>query len=278
MSAHNPVCRPAIRLTANFGSASRAAAFVLGVSALLPGLAFGDGERLNFVSCPIVRDTSTVPCWLTEHDGELYYMGIQTDVSAPFNPPYLGHEVLVEAEVSDAPRICGGIVLDPIKISVMPELEPACDTRLPADDRYTIDFNPRPPGPSGGRLAFAGPPPADDTPQPPFTPREFLVTYDFDRGVGFRHPGEIMAIAKYAAAIDASRARVFGARGATLLDDGSLLTEAEDIGRRRAEELARLLGGVWRGGDISVDWATEPAAADGVEDWKSRSVRVVVEP
>jgi hypothetical protein len=28
-------------------------------------------DRRNFVSCPIVRDTATVPCWLSEHDGEL---------------------------------------------------------------------------------------------------------------------------------------------------------------------------------------------------------------
>ena len=50
-----------------------------------------DAAQRNFVSCPIVRDTKTVPCWLAEYDGELYYLGIQTDVSAEFHPPYLGH-------------------------------------------------------------------------------------------------------------------------------------------------------------------------------------------
>ena len=38
--------------------------------------------RSNFVSCPIVRDTSSVPCWLTEYQGELYFLTIQSDVSA----------------------------------------------------------------------------------------------------------------------------------------------------------------------------------------------------
>ena len=28
--------------------------------------------RRNFVACPIVRDTASVPCWLAEYDGELY--------------------------------------------------------------------------------------------------------------------------------------------------------------------------------------------------------------
>ncbi|HET8695955.1 MAG TPA: hypothetical protein VFO94_00630, partial [Gammaproteobacteria bacterium] len=113
------------------------------------------GERLNFVSCPIVRDTRSVPCWLTEYQGELYYLTIQSDVSAEVQPPMLGHQVLVEGVVSDKPRICGGVVLEPVRLSVMPERDANCNTLLPADERYTIDFNPRPPGPSGGRLAFA---------------------------------------------------------------------------------------------------------------------------
>src|SRR5690606_35596645 len=112
------------------------------------------GERLNFVACPVIRDTRTVPCWLSEYKGELYYLTIQSDVSAPVQPPMLGHQVLVEGVVSDAPRICGGIVLEPVRLSVMPELDANCNTMLPADDRYTIDFHPRPPGPSSGRLAF----------------------------------------------------------------------------------------------------------------------------
>jgi hypothetical protein len=57
-----------------------------------------------FRACPIVRDTSTVPCWLSEHEGELYYLGIQTDISADFHPPYLGHKVVVEGRISEQPR------------------------------------------------------------------------------------------------------------------------------------------------------------------------------
>jgi hypothetical protein len=44
------------------------------LAALAPGLlaaAPPAGERLSFVSCPIVRDTRTVPCWLSEYDGEV---------------------------------------------------------------------------------------------------------------------------------------------------------------------------------------------------------------
>jgi hypothetical protein len=110
----------------------------------------------NFVTCPIVRDTSTVPCWLAEYKGELYFLTLQTDVSAPVNPPQLGHQVLVEGVVSNEPRICGGIVLKPVVLSVLPELDNSCSTVLPAEERYNLTFEPpRPPGPSKGRLAFA---------------------------------------------------------------------------------------------------------------------------
>ena len=128
--------------------------FRLGAAAAAPAA----GERLSFVSCPIVRDTSTVPCWLAEYEGETYFLTLQTDVSAPVNPPWLGHQVLVEGVVSDEPGICGGRVLKPVTLSVMQELDGSCNTVLPAEERYKLAFEPpRPPGPSRGRLAFGDP-------------------------------------------------------------------------------------------------------------------------
>jgi len=237
--------------------------------------------RLNFVSCPIVRDTSTVPCWLTEYDGEIYYMGIQTDVSAEFQPPYLGHKVLVEAIVAeDRDRICGGIVLDPIKISVMPELDGSCNTILPAESKYTIDFNPRPPGPSGGRLAF-DPDPATTAVEAPAKasgPRTFNLYFDVDQGIAFRHPREIAAISDYAREIGARRITVSGRRGATLLSDGSQVTESAAIAQRRSEKVADLLRGLGVTAKITVEYSSEAEPADGVDDWMSRSVEVYVAP
>src|SRR5687767_4567280 len=115
-------------------------------------------QHLSFVSCPIVRDTKTVPCWLAEYEGQTYFLTIQTDVSAPVNPPWLGHRVLVEGVVSNEPNICGGRVLKPVTLSVLPELDGSCNTILPAEDRFNLTFEPpRPPGPSMGRLAFTYP-------------------------------------------------------------------------------------------------------------------------
>src|SRR5262245_1426135 len=91
-------------------------------------------NRRNFVACPIVRDTKTLPCWLAEYEGELYFLGLQGSSASEFYPPQLNHEVLVEGTVTNEPRICGGIPLKPVRISVIAELNRGCNTLLPAED------------------------------------------------------------------------------------------------------------------------------------------------
>ena len=53
-------------------------------------------QQRNFIACPIVRDTKTVPCFLAEYGGETYYLTIQQDIQAELYPPQLLHQVLVE--------------------------------------------------------------------------------------------------------------------------------------------------------------------------------------
>jgi hypothetical protein len=236
-------------------------------------------ERKNFVSCPVVQDTKTVPCWLSEHKGELYYLGIQTDISADFHPPYLGHKVLVEGIVSNEPRICGGIVLKPVKVSPLPEADSACNTILPAVDKYTVPFAPRPPGPSGGTLAFQAPRAPAAVQQPPSGAREFVIYYDFDMPVGGRHAGTLSQIVDHAERIKAKRVLVSSFRGATLLSDGVIMREQPGIARARADEVAELLrrAGVTKAA-IQITPAGESEQPDGHDDWRSRRTTVRVEP
>jgi hypothetical protein len=241
------------------------------------------GERISFLSCPIVRDTRSVPCWLSEYAGDLYYLTIQSDVSAAVQPPMLGHQVLVEGVVADAAPICGGIVLEPVRLSVMPERDADCNTLLPADERYTIDFNPRPPGPSGGRLAFEPAPGAraaagGEPAAPPTLPQVFSLYFDFDRGVSFRHPAALVAILEAAAQSKPAQVRVTGVRGMHRLSNGSLLRESAGIGERRAAEVARLLQGAGLHLPTVADWTDGEAEADGIDDWQSRRVTVVLTP
>lgn len=237
-------------------------------------------QRKNFASCPVVQDTKTVPCWLSEYQGELYYLGIQTDSSAEFHPPYLGHKVLVEGVISNEPRICGGIVLKPVVVSPLPEPDASCNTILPAVDKYTVPFAPRPPGPSTGTLAFQASPPDSAGPlKPPFAAKEFAIYYDFDAPVTGRHAAILTQIADYVEKSEARRVIVNGFRGATLLSDNTVLTERQGIAQARAEEVADLLR---RAGlskvAIQVTFRDQPEPAHGVDDWKSRRTTVRVEP
>jgi hypothetical protein len=241
------------------------------------------GTRISFVSCPIVRDTRSVPCWIADYRGDRYYLTIQSDVSAVVQPPMLGHQVLVEGVVSADAAICGGIVLSPVRLSVMPERDANCNTMLPVDERYTIDFNPRPPGPSGGRLAFDPPPAAANAtprqpPPPPQGPQSIDLHFDFDRGVSFRHPAELMGVLERARQVRATRMQITGVRGAHRLSDGTVLREAATIGQRRAREVAGLLAGAGLDLPASIEWADATAEADGIDDWQSRRVTVVLAP
>jgi hypothetical protein len=232
----------------------------------------------NFVSCPIVRDTATVPCWLAEHDGETYYLGIQTDISADFDPPYLGHQVLVEGTVSDEPRICGGKVLKPVSVSPMPERDLSCNTILPAVHEYTVPFAPRPPGPSGGRLAFQAPPPNPRDLEPPFEERAFVIYYDFEGMVMGRDAGTLSEVLRYATTAKATRVTVAGRRGASLLSNRTTMLERAEIADARTREVVELL----QGGGLTMPIEAQPQPdaerADGVEDWKSRRTTITVHP
>ena len=235
-------------------------------------------DRKNFVSCPIVRDTASVPCWLAEYDGQLYFLTIQSDVTSPVTPPWLGHRVLVEGAVSSEPRICGGIVLKPVHLSVMPEMDASCNTMLPAEERYNLTFEPpRPPGPSKGRLAFDNAPPAPRKADARPSTKEFAVPYDFDALVGFNHARVLTEVLEFARAVNAREIEIVGYRGAARLSNGQLLSEDADIGKRRAEQLAMLLQGAnLKSPSYKVSWRDESAKATGVDDYALRRAAITV--
>lgn len=239
-------------------------------------------QRLSFVACPIVRDTSTVPCWLAEYRGTLYFLTLQTDVSAPVNPPWLGHKVLVEGVISGEPDICGGRVLKPLALSVLPELDASCNTLLPAEERYDLTFEPpRPPGPSRGRLAFGDPTPrAGAAPAAADASDENLqvsLAYEFDGMVAFRHAQLLQRILDAARALHARELRITAWRAASRLSDGTVLRERESIGRARAEQIRSLLQGAGLT-DVkyTLQWKDVSGRPDGVDDAADRRAEVVV--
>jgi hypothetical protein len=215
-------------------------------------------DRRNFLACPVIRDTSTVPCWLAEYDGEWYYLGSQGSTSSAFYPPQLLHEVLVEATVADGPRVCGGIPLTNVEVSVRPEINRACNTILPAEPAWT-----------------APPSPVAPIPSFPDTTHEFRTPYDFDSDYLTLHTTRIIhEVVRISRLVSPARVEVRGARAAALLSNGHVMVEREDLGRVRAEELAVILKGL--GIDASrvhVTWHDDVDRPDGVGD---RQRRVVV--
>jgi hypothetical protein len=240
-------------------------------------------QQISFVTCPVVRDTRTVPCFLAEYQGETYYLAVQQDISADQYPPQLLHDVLVEGTIDAGPRVCGGIPLKPVKLSVMPEVNPACNTILPAEPGIDAPPTRRPAGPSTrpatpAAAAAAPAPPA--RPTPPFVEREWKILYDFDSAFLFsRDTRTVNLAADYAIAAKAKHIEIVARRGATLLSNGKVLVEGEAIAAQRAERVVTLLKGL--GADpasVNVRVVSAPPQPDGKTDPESRAVSIRVSP
>jgi len=239
-------------------------------------------QQRNFVACPFVRDTRTVPCFLAEYEGETYYLAVQQDISADQYPPQLLHEVLVEGTITPGPRVCGGIPLSPVKLSVLPEVNPACNTILPAEPGIEAPPTRRPAGPSTRQAPVipTAPPAAPERPAPPFTEREWKVLYDFDSAFLYsRDTRAVNQAADYAVAAKAKRIDIVARRGATLLSNGKTLVESEAIAAQRAERVAALLRGL--GADpvsLKVQVVSASPQPNGKTDPESRVVSIHVSP
>jgi outer membrane protein OmpA-like peptidoglycan-associated protein len=239
---------------------------LLAVMAVAAGLeAQAPAPRKQFLTCPVVRDTKTQPCWLAEYEGELYYLGQQGGVANDFHAPQLGHQVLVEGTVGQG-RVCGGIPLQPVKVSVIRELTPACNAMLPAEDGIEAPPPipaPRGPAPSWVKVA---------------DPSNVTLYFDFDNDFFSLHvTNALTGIAKRVAEVKATRVEVTGYRAATQLSGGQTLTERAGMGGIRARKVAGTLAGLGVPASALVVSAPEAAErADGVNDPWNRRVEVRV--
>ncbi len=245
---------------------------------LAAGACLGAGPKpveLAFVACPILRDTATVPCWLTEYKGQMYYLGIQEDSAAQVYPPALGHQALIEGTVTGE-EICGGKVLKPLKISIRPELDPTCNTLLPASDTHKITFNRRGPGPNVARPpGGGGRGPAPEAPKPPFAVKDVPILFDFDVMTPGRSGRAIREAFDYITASKPRKVEIRGYRAAVKLSDGKVLAEQPFVAERRAKELAGTFEtlGVPKE-SIVVSWSDKAE----VGDFNKRRVVVTIRP
>ena len=231
---------------------------------VLGGIVPAYAQNVSFVTCPIVRDTKTIPCWLAEYRGETYYLGIQGGVAQDFYPPQLNHEVLVEGVIAEGPRVCGGVPLRPVKTSVLLEINRACNTILPVEDG--IEAPERPAARSTvSWLRTDGP---NDT----------TIFFDFDNDFLSLHTANaVQGTADRFRELKAAEVQVTSYRGSSRLSNGNLMIEHERIAAERANKVREILVGLGVPSTaIKVRIVNDVRQADGVEDPWSRRITLSV--
>jgi outer membrane protein OmpA-like peptidoglycan-associated protein len=230
-----------------------------------------DARELRFVTCPIYRDVDAgrkSGCWLADDPatGRRYDIGL-----APTKPDW-NNAVLVEGRLSDAKDVCGGAVLDAVRVSVLPN---ACARyMLPAENwpsrRYQLPVR---------NVAPAAAPRA--VPPGPYADRTFRLVFDFDKAFLVYQLDDYLldqAITWIRAAKPARIAVTGWAATQATEVSGVRLAENPEIARVRAETVAEALVrlGVARE-TIDVRWSgdAQPAPADGADGLTEPSRRRV---
>ena len=144
------------------------------LTTLIAGAAVADqsAPRVErFIGCPVYRDTDAgrkSGCWLADDPAT----GIRYDVTGGRIKPILGQLVLVEGAVSSLDKdLCGGVVLQPVNVSVLPQ--PCKQHLIPAE------------GHPGRRFALPARvmQPTDvprTLPPPPYTTREYTIEFELN--------------------------------------------------------------------------------------------------
>jgi outer membrane protein OmpA-like peptidoglycan-associated protein len=221
-------------------------------------------ENLSFVTCPVVRDTKTVPCWLAEYKGKTYYLGNQGGVAQDFYPPQLNHQVLVEGAIADGPRVCGGIPLRPVKTSVVLEIDRNCNTILPAQDG--IEAPQGPPDRTASSWVRSD------------RPGDSTLYFDFDNDFLSLHTtNAIQSVIQYYQQSKASAIEVTAFRGSSKLSNGILMIEQAGIAAARATKVHDILVGLGvPEAAVKVQLVTGAREPDGIDDPWSRKVTLSV--
>ena len=239
------------------------------------GPAAGD---LHFIACPVYRDTDAGKksgCWLADNREE----GVRYDITPSPAKPDWNFAVLVEGRRSaDQTNVCGGVVLDPVRVSVLDE--PCTRAMLPAEGfpgrRFVLP-------PRNVRPLYE---PRKPFPQP-LAPRTFSIPFSFGQSFVIYQLGDYLideAVA-YAVAGHAAHVRIVGyAATDPALVSGRNIAEPLEVARARAEVAAEWMTrlGV-PASRIDVSWRGEaqPAdipGADGLAEPSRRRVDITVVP
>lgn len=236
-------------------------------------------QALRFVACPVYRDADAGKksgCWLADDPAT----GIRYDITQSPDKPDWNFAVLVEGRIAagTSPDICGGVVLDPARVSILEE--PCTRAMLPAEGHPGRKFvlperNVRP--------LYAK---RDPVPQP-YAARDFAVPFAFGRDFIIYQLGDYFLdrAVNYALDIGAGRIEITGFAATTPSRvSGRMLVEPLALARSRAERArdwfrmrgipAERIAIKWRGSAVP-DLREE---SDGLAEASLRRVSIRVIP
>ena len=248
---------------------------------LMINAAPASARNLSFLACPQLHDTSP-NCWTAIYEGETYFIGAQRGPNDSYLPQ-MKHQVLVEGVVTDEPRICGGLVMKPLRVSVMPELDLSCDGPVLSGEGLTPPVLParrplasRPRDVVGGIGSFM----RSEPPSPPYGVREFRIEFDYGTDILVdQMQKRVVEILIYATVSEARRISITGYSATSLLSNGTLLAEAEALGEQRARKIGAILSNLGlTEPKIELAWVESEEAPNGIDDAQRRRVTVVVTP
>ncbi len=183
--------------------------------------------ELRFTTCPVYRDTDygrKSGCWLAEDPAS----GLRYDVSQAPTKPDWNFAILVEGKLAARQdNACGGVVLDPVRVSVLDE--PCPRHMLPAEGfPGRLFVLPR------RNVAPTGDPRPVDP--PPYAARTFPIFFDYDRAfVTYQHSDWLLDLA--VAWLQAAKPKRIVVTGYAVTQQG----ESKAIARARAERVAHSL-------------------------------------
>lgn len=229
----------------------------------------------RFVTCPIYRDTDAgrkSGCWL----GTQVETSQRFDVSASPDKPIVGRQMLVEGVVSNERDICGGVVLQPVRISVLQE--PCPEVIIPAEG-WPSKPSVLPPN----VIAPLAVP--RKRPQPPYEAKQFHLVFDYDSDFLVYQSVELTIenAALLAQASQAKRVVVTGYADTKGVEaSGRVYKEPLTLARARAEMTAEALRrmGV-PAATLQVRWQGDPvplASEAPMHEPSKRRVTVTVQP
>lgn len=235
-------------------------------------------EDIIFIACPVYRDTDAGPksgCWLaTERNS-----GRTFDIGSGLTKPLSNRAVLVEGVLEDnnskSAELCGGLVLNPVRVSV---LEKTCTPHiLPAEGYPGRVF--RPPGEVMRPLTVSR-----TLPDGPYENKTYTILFNFNSDfLNYQYSEVILEkISLYVQASKPKKIIVTGyAASSPLQVSGDTLVEPVDVAQARAEKVQTALTRLKvPNNKIELHWKAEgdPVAhyAGGLEQETFRRVDIEV--